>query len=214
MKRFQNAYKNETALIIGNGPSLREIPVDFLKKYQSFGTNRIYLLHGFRPDFYVAINALVIEQSMAHILALNSIKFIKERYAKELNAYPLRSISGQGFSRNIVRGIHEGWTVTYTCMQIAFYAGFRTVLLVGVDHKYKQAGRPNQTIVAEAPDPNHFDPNYFGPGTAWQCADLERSRQAYILARDEFAGDGRKIINLTPGTALDVFPKDDWRAYA
>ena len=40
---MKNSRKGETCLIIGNGPSLANIPLKFLKKYASFGTNRIYL---------------------------------------------------------------------------------------------------------------------------------------------------------------------------
>ena len=59
---MKNRHKGETALVIGNGPSLSDMPLGFLTMYHSFGTNRIYLLDGFMPDYYVAVNNLVIEQ--------------------------------------------------------------------------------------------------------------------------------------------------------
>lgn len=210
---YQNIHAGETCLIIGNGPSLKDIPLEFLKKYKSFGTNRIYLMDDFVPSYYVAINALVIEQSFMQILALPCPKFVRAMYATTFNAFPLRSVHDRKFHPDIENGIDEGWTVTYCCMQIAFHMGFTTALLVGVDHRYSQDGKPNQKVTATEPDPNHFDPRYFGPGVEWQCADLTNSRLAYIEADKAYKAAGRKIINLTPGTALDVFAKDDWRKW-
>jgi hypothetical protein len=91
--------------------------------------------------------------------------------------------------------------------------GFSTVLLVGVDHRYEYQGMPNEEQLAVGPDPNHFDQNYFTGGVRWNLPDLEMSEASYQLAREAFERDGRRIVNLTPGTALDVFPKEKWRKW-
>lgn len=213
MSEYKDTHRGETCLIIGNGPSLNQIPLDLLNKYPSFGTNRIYLMPDFTPTYYAAINALVVEQSFLRIMALDCPKFIRAQYADTLNAFPLVSLPGHGFSKDITQGVHEGWTVTYVCMQIAYYMGFSTALLVGCDHRYKQDGKPNQAVVATSADPNHFSGDYFGPGVKWQCADLAQSGKAYEIARDVYRADKRRIINLTPDTALEVFSKDDWRRW-
>jgi hypothetical protein len=62
---LKDKHKGETCIIIGNGPSLKEIPQDFLKKYPTFGTNRIYAikhLEGFHPVYYASVNPLVLDQ--------------------------------------------------------------------------------------------------------------------------------------------------------
>ena len=38
----------------------------------------------------------------------------------------------------------EGYTVTYYALQLAFAMGFQNVFLVGVDHSFKQTGKPNE----------------------------------------------------------------------
>jgi hypothetical protein len=98
-------------------------------------------------------------------------------------------------------------------MQLAYFIGYRTVLLIGVDHRFKVSGSPNQQVVSEGPDPNHFNPDYFGKGFTWNLPDLEQSEQSYRMAKSVFESDGRKIVNCTPGSALDVFEKEelDWR---
>lgn len=199
----------DTCIVIGNGPSLKDVPDSFLSRYDTFGTNRIYLRKGFCPSFYVAVNPLVIQQSTANIRSMESYaKFIANDYAGSIpGAYPLHSAALPYFSFNPWKQIYEGYTVTFVCLQLAYYLGYKRVLLVGVDHKYQYKGMPNQEVVSEGSDPNHFDPSYFGKGVAWNLPDLENSEKAYWLAKHAFAADGREIINLTTDTALSVFDR-------
>jgi len=44
----------------------------------------------------------------------------------------------------------------------------------------------------------------------WHAPDLQRSAEAYQMAREVFEKDGRRVINLTPNSALDVFEKGEW----
>lgn len=205
---FADKHKNETCLIIGNGASLRNVPLDFLKKYPSFGTNRVYLLKDFTPTYYVAVNPLVIQQSVNEINKYPvHAKFIAESGAGEIkDCYALASCALPTFSYNPAAYIFEGYTVTYVCLQLAFHMGFKTVLLVGVDHKYKMNGEPNAETTWQGDDPNHFSPDYF-KGAKWNNPDLDNSEEAYKLALQAFMNDGRKIINLTEGTALKIFEK-------
>jgi hypothetical protein len=214
MKRFKDLHKGQTCIIIGNGPSLRKIPKRFLEKFPSFGSNRGYLW--FLPTYYCVVNPLVIEQFLGEIMQLEAeALFLPDslQFAGG-NMYYLKQIYGEPtFSKDITEGIHAGWTVTYVCLQLAYYMGFSTALLVGVDHRYLTEGMPNQEKIAVGPDPNHFDPNYFSGGTRWNNPDLRMSQVSYRLAKEAYEADGRRIVNLTPGTALEIFEKDDWRKW-
>jgi len=205
MNRYQGKHRGETGLIIGNGPSLKDVPREFLNKYPSFGTNRIYLLD-FEPTYYVSVNPLVIEQSRDEIKRLKSIKFLRAGSDIE-GMISLRSCNLPCFSLIPGAYIYEGYTVTYVCMQLAYYMDFDTILLVGVDHSFKFKGKPNQELIGEGEDVNHFHPDYFGKGVKWNAPDLKRSKQAYKMAQEIFEQDGKRIINLTEGTALNVFEK-------
>lgn len=210
-----NKHQGETCLVIGNGPSLKDMPLPFLKRYPAFGSNRIYLLKGFCPTYYAAVNPLVIAQSQAEILGMDSeVKFLSESVPLEgERILKLRSIGHPFFSDNPESGIYEGYTVTYVLLQLAFFMGFNKALLVGVDHSYVFNGAPNEQKAAVGADVNHFDPAYFTNGTQWNNPDLERSEQAYRMARERFDIAGRAIVNLTPGSKLEIFPKQDWRVY-
>lgn len=208
---YQDQHAGETCVIVGNGPSLRDVPLSFLKKRPTFGTNRIYLhAEGFLPTYYCAVNPLVIEQSLAEICAIpaQTAKFIAAPFAEQVpGSFPLRSAGSPLFSFAPSEYIYEGYTVTFVCLQLAFFMGFRTVLLVGVDHRFITNGTPNAEAVWEGNDPNHFTESYF-KDARWHNPDLERSAHAYVLAEKAFRENGRRVLNLTRDTALDVFTKE------
>lgn len=199
---------NDTCIVIGNGPSLKNVPDIFFNRYDTFGANRIYLR--LDPTFYVAVNPLVIQQCLDEIAGVDSIaKFIASGFADRIPAaYPLRSLSMPHFAREPWKGIYEGFTVTYVSLQLAYWMGYKRVLLVGVDHRYNYKGKPNEEVVSTGKDPNHFDDGYFGRGFKWHNPDLVRSSRAYSMADTVFAQCGRRILNLTENTSLNVFDKD------
>jgi hypothetical protein len=102
--------------------------------------------------------------------------------------------------------------VTNVALQLAFYMGFEQAILIGVDHSYRESakGDPNQTIVSQGDDPDHFNAEYFGKGFRWQLPDLETSELGYTLARQAYAAAGRQVLDATIGGKLDIFPKADY----
>lgn len=199
----------DRCLVIGNGKSLRQIPISFLKSYPTFGSNRIYLLDGFNPLYYACVNPLVIKQSIAEIKNLSSEKYIAAKYAPLIPcSIPLYSVSEVGFSKNPLQWIYEGYTITYVLLQLAYWKGYKEVGLVGVDHYYIFDGQPNQVLVADGDDQNHFHPKYFSDGTKWNAPDLKKSEQAYKIAKKVYEDSGRRIVNLTPGSKLEVFERE------
>lgn len=206
---LKNKHAGETCLIIGNGPSLKDVPLTFLKKYPTLGSNRIYILSDFVPTYLTCINPVVLEQFFYDFDGVKTTKFIRAGYDHLVSgSLPLHSSAFPMFSKNPSVCVYEGFTVTFVSMQLAWWMGFTTVLLVGVDHRFTFSGVPNQEMKADAVDVNHFDPNYFS-GCQWNNPDLEGSEHAYKIAYNVYKQDGRKIINLTQGTALEVFERGE-----
>jgi hypothetical protein len=198
----------KTCIIMGNGPSLNDVPADFLAKYETFGTNKIFLK--MTPKYYVAINPLVVKQNLETINQLACMRYVRAG----MGAYgvQLTSATTRPFSYEPMVWVNEGYTVTYVCLQLAYWMGFDRILLVGVDHRYQYDGKPNEQHKMGAVDPNHFDPHYFA-NQEWNNPDLSHSEMYYEIARDIYASDKRSIINLTPNTALKVFETgemQDW----
>ncbi|TFH31825.1 MAG: hypothetical protein E4G99_13495, partial [Anaerolineales bacterium] len=73
------------------------------------------------------------------------------------------------------------------------------------------AGRPNETVVSDGGDPNHFTPDYFGKGFRWQLPDLSASEHAYLMAKDAYESAGRSIVDATVGGKLTIFPKVEYK---
>ena len=223
-QELKDIHKGETGLIIGNGPSLKDTPLEFLHKYPSFGTNRIYRLAGFTPYYYAAVNPLVLDQFGREMLQAYKGKvrrfFLSEHYlaqnlavAQQPTVVPVRSLGDPQFFPDPRAGLYEGHTVSFVALQLAYWMGFSTILLVGVDHRYTHEGNPNQELIAQGEDPNHFDPRYFSDGNKWHAPDLVRSAEAYQMARTAFEADSRRIINLTPNSALEVFERQEWQVW-
>jgi FkbM family methyltransferase len=212
---LRGTFSGERCFIIGNGPSLKQTDLTLLQNEFTFGLNRIYLNYdamGFEPTFYCCVNPNVIDQFAADIDRLNSVKFVTEYAANLLknhwNTFFLKSIPEICFNEDLSNlQWHEGWTVTYCAMQAAFHLGFSEVILVGVDHNFKDAGEPNKAVTAIGSDVNHFHPNYFGAGVVWQYPDLERSEQSYRLAKEIYERNDRRILDATVGGNLRIFPK-------
>jgi hypothetical protein len=102
--------------------------------------------------------------------------------------------------------------VTYIALQLAFFLGFDPVILVGMDHNFETKGAPNETIVAQGKDRDHFDSRYFADGFRWQLPDLELSERAYTMARDAYQAAGRTVLDATVGGKLTIFPKVDFNS--
>jgi hypothetical protein len=218
LSRFEDLHSGDRCFVLGNGPSLQHTNLDLIRNEFSFGMNRIYLHFpkmGFETTYFVSINTLVLEQCRDEISALRMPRFVTWRGRHWFNGDGIYFMDTDytppaEFSRDIRGRVFEGSTVTYVALQIAYFMGFKEVVLIGVDHSFSSTGRPNETVVSEGDDPNHFSTEYFGKGFKWQLPDLEASERAYRLAKTAFERDGRRIVDATIGGKLDVFEKVDY----
>ncbi len=218
LKELKDAYRGKRCFILGNGPSLRRTDLSRLKNECTIGMNRIYLLFpelGFQTTFYLAINDLVVEQCADDIQALKMPRFIAWRSHKHLlpekDLYFLyTTYTGPKFATDVTGRLWEGATVTYTALQLAYYLGFDTSILIGVDHNFTTTGKPNTTVVSQGDDPNHFSTKYFGKGFRWQLPDLETSERSYNMARLAYEKAGRQVLDATLEGKLTIFLKVEY----
>jgi len=183
----------------------------------TFGLNRVYLMFerlGFPTTYLVSVNRYVIEQcadDLAHLAIPTFLSWHSRRFVPDKSrAIFLRSVGRPHFATDPTVGLWEGATVTYVALQLAYYMGFREVILIGVDHSFATKGPAHQLVTSQGDDPNHFDPSYFGKGFRWQLPDLETSEIAYRMARHAFEADGRHVLDATVGGKLDIFEKAEF----
>jgi hypothetical protein len=222
LAEWKDRCRGQRALIIGNGPSLNRTDLSKLKGEFTFGLNRIFLMFpslGFHTSCLVSVNDLVIEQSLAEILALPIPTFLSWRShrffppasaASSLPTFLYTTYESPRFARDARGRLWEGATVTYVALQLAYHMGFRQVILIGVDHDFASKGQANKTVVSQGDDPNHFSPAYFGRGFRWQLPDLDTSEIGYRMAREAYEQGGREVLDATVGGKLTVFKKVEY----
>jgi len=220
--KFKDIHRGESCFIIGNGPSLNKMDLSPLRDRHTFGLNKIYLMFD-RVDlnlsYHVAVNSLVIEQSIREFEALKCPSFLSyggaHKVIQNLDHIYLLATDGYfsaqcSFYKDLSKPITEGYTVTYVAMQIAYYMGFKTVYLIGVDHNFKTTDKPNEEQLLTGEDHNHFDPRYFS-NKQWHLPDLEASELSYHLAKFFYNRDGRQIFDATVDGKLNIFPKISYK---
>ena len=188
-------HKGETCVAIANGPSLADVPNEFLESYVTFGVNKIWLKK-FAPTYYVATDNWM-NQYTRRMREMHCREyFVSSGFSKHLaGSKPTASVLRDTPESRWKEPGEMNWTVIYTVLQIAHIMGFATVLLVGLDHTGSTT---------------HFHPAYNQWGAKrtylWSKEGADNSFQ---ITRDEYEKSGRRIINLTPGSKCDVFEKQD-----
>lgn len=212
---LKDKFSGCRCIVIGNGPSLRQMNLSCLENEFTFGLNRIYLLFeelGFETSFFVSINKFVLHQFNEEINKIRTLKILNwaehENFQADEKTAFLAAKPGDKLDGNIINGYYaESFTVTNVALELAFFFGFSEVLLIGVDHSFTDKGTANRAVVSKSEDQNHFSSNYFGPGVIWQLPDLSAMEAGYQKTKKLFDMNGRKIIDATRGGKLQVFEK-------
>ncbi|MGH8507224.1 MAG: FkbM family methyltransferase [Gammaproteobacteria bacterium] len=224
-ERYQGMRR---CFIIGNGPSLNQTDLSKLRDEVIFGVNGIFLnfeAMGFRPTFYVVEDHLVAEDRAEQINRLRGMtKLFPINLAYCLDEGPdtiffnhqprISHPHGFDFSTDASQVTYTGCTVTFTCMQLAYYLGFQEIYLIGIDASYavpatteKYDSYGTTVLDMSEDDPNHFHPDYFGKGYRWHDPQVDKMIEAYEEARRVTEGHAVKILNATVGGKLEVFER-------
>jgi len=213
LERFRNIHKGEDVVLICNGPSLNNINFNLIQNKVLIGLNNIFLgFHKFNiyPKYYLAINKKVIENSKTQINQLKCIKFTPT-YCRNITKnsplnYYLKVNPKKDFYHDINEGVQEGFTVTYVALQLAYYMGFKKIIIIGLDHKYVFSGEPNKANFLKGKDINHFSDIYFA-NQSWDNPDLKNSEKYFRIAKEVFIRDNRQILDCTSKGNCDIFQK-------
>jgi hypothetical protein len=217
--KYKDIHKGKRCFLIANGPSLKKTNLDLIKNEITFGMNRIYLNYSnmsFKPTYLVCVNKLLLQQFSDEIKKQEMPLFINwqsRRFFKDTDNvhYIERNFFGKNFSDDISFSLNGAATVTYAALQVIYYMGFDTVVIIGMDHNFTFEGKPNQTQSrVEDNDVNHFHPNYFPKGVKWETPDLISSEYYYAIADKKNKENGRHIYDATIGGKCYVFDKIDY----
>lgn len=214
LKGYRNKYSGKRCFIACTGPSLSIEDLESLKNEYVFGMNSICLIHDkteWKPDFFgVQDNAVFEKVKDAMLSTDNGVVFLphsyKEKYPDIPNnwvsifvcgayhlyeAYALHKYFSK-FSYDCYECIYDGYSITYTLIQLAVYMGFKEIYLLGADSNY--LGEKQHFI-----EHGHYASN----------TDIATDRliNTYEQAKKSTEAIGVNMFNATRGGMLEVFPR-------
>jgi hypothetical protein len=229
-RKFENIHAGETAIIIGNGPGLASVPVEFLRKYPSFGCNRITQMYpGFVPTYYscIGMNQLMKPEQRVTIYPailddrceaafINRLMIHHFRHPKVFSILSralylpgLPAMEKAGFSSDPLNQTGIGATQTFIALQIAFYMGFETALIVGMDYGYPGGPQKHFYKDEDVPEFEVAPGRHYKNNAQWQAASDIVMNNALVA----YTKSGRKIVNLSEPTECTIFERgriEDW----
>jgi len=215
LKSFRNIHLGERCFILANGPSLKLMDLSHLKDEYTIGMNRIYLNQkkmGFLPTYIVVSDVKIqIRQFYSELEKVTTTKFFnwngRKYFNTENDIIYFRQTFQPEFSDDFAAGVWGGHSVTNVCIQLAYFMGFKQVVLIGKDHSYIEQGVPGQMVKSTGKEKNHFIDGYYKAGMKWKIPDYKGEELAYLMAKEFFEKSGREIIDATVGGKLDIFRK-------
>ena len=220
LKSFHNKHKGKRCFIVANGPSLQNMDLSLLKNEFTIGMNRIYLLEeirGFKPTYLAVLDIDVqLEQFAEEYKNYKGIKFFiwntRKLFGNQPNLMYFNRSMNSNFQADFRKRIGTSKSVTYICIELAYYLGFNEVILIGKDHNYNVVGKPGDYISSNGQEQNHFIKGYYTPGQKWVVPNYQEEEYCYKLAREAYENDGRKILDATISGKLEDFEKVDFNS--
>jgi hypothetical protein len=215
LKSFKNIHLGKRCFIVATGPSLTMEDLVLINDEITFGMNsvcKIFDKTSWRPTYYGIQDCFVyrqLEKDILNYYKQSDNVFIADRIAKQFKTpgdfhkFPLNCAYHENemeldhyfadFSDDSYAIVYDGYSITYSLIQIAVYMGFTEIYLIGVDCNYKKGEK------------NHFAESGFIDKNEEKNHD--KMTTGYIVAKDYADSHNIKIVNCTRGGMLEVFER-------
>lgn len=201
-------HDGERCFLVATGPSLVVEDLELLKNEYCISVNTIFRIFNktkWRPNLYGTQDREVFNKIKGDIENVKN-EFgdivigdcvgnydIPALYYHLDMQYHLLGNNETKFTQQADRVIYDGFSVTYSMIQIAVYLGFKEIYLLGCDTNYRGPS-------------SHFDGN-----TDELPKGIDKfydsAVAAYTVAKKFADQNGISIINCTRGGMLEVFPR-------
>lgn len=222
IEALKGIHTGKRGWVIGNGPSVRledlaKIPDDDIV----FCFNRFYLSYNdtpLREDYVVSADTLMIEDFGQEMIELSSglpLFCMQPSAVSGLSGQfvqlPPGDVSVPVFSFAPESYVSVGGSSVYVALQMAWHMGLQDLALYGMDYSFSATLHrdPRYPFPVAYNDDNHFIKGYRN-AKPW-CPPTWRDISAgFMNARLAFEMTGRRIVNVTRGGRLELFPREDF----
>lgn len=225
----RDSQSGKKCFLLGCGPSLNKVDLNKLRGHTVMGVNGTALIEGLKLDYFVSVSNFFWKSHQQELKSLKCRRFLPYFLRDVLESKSptvwLNSVSDKEYNALDVekpwkfsylpnKYIFLGGTVIFVCLQILYHLGFEEVVVLGLDHDY---GIDKQDIPRDGQYVNstnlsaHFRKDYYRKDEQVHI-DIHGMERAYHLANEAFTLGGRRIVNASPGTKLDVFEKVEYES--
>ena len=215
LRDLKGIYKGKRCFITCTGPSLSIEDLESLRNEYVFSMNSICLIHdmtNWKPDFYAIQDENVFGKVKNTLLATDNGQIFAPYDFFELYNTPkdwvyfhcswayhlydrkFRNIFYSLFSDNCYATVYDGFSVTYSIMQLAVYMGFDELYLLGADCSYLGQRQ-------------HFIEHGHMTTMKDALTATDRLLSSYSEAKKYADNHGVKIYNATRGGCLEIFQR-------
>ncbi len=224
LESARDRHLGQRCFLLGSGPSLASLDPAQLDGEVVMSLNGASQLEGLRSDYFMTVAH---EWWQQNIQWLDSQKVGTRRFlppyvgccddgiptSRMRVASPAEAtIRGldvpQAFCSDAARLVYLGGTVVFPALQVLFYLGFAEVVLLGIDHSYAHADEEAVQNSVPSSSLEHFKPDYYTDPLRIHC-DIPAMERAYRMALGAWEVGGRRLLNATPNTRLDIIPQVD-----
>lgn len=211
---YKDIHNGERCFIIATGPSLTMQDLENLKNEKTISMNSICKLYDqtdWRPTYFAVQDDKVFETLQEIIRAHSEVPvFISDnvpsRFKREkawvefptdtkYHSYDiLKQKYYARFSDDAYDIVYDGYSIAYSCIELAVYMGFKEIYLLGADCTY--LGEKEHFVDSGVEDRSR---KYATP----------KLIVGYEKVKEYADSHGIKVFNATRGGVLEVFPRVD-----
>ncbi len=215
---------NETAFVLGNGPSLASVSLPALSDYATVGLNAAYRFWreiDWRPRYYACLDLVVglsHKDAIAELIDEGSVErfLLRNNLIEALGAaaHNPRVVNFDVLSaREPLLSLPSPTTGSHSALWAASM-GYKTIVMLGVDVQYKEvvAGAERRDgieleIVEDRDNPNYFFSGYQAPGDRYNLPNPRPDLHvnAWRQAGAHMAKAGVRVFNANKASAVQCF---------
>ena len=217
IKTLKNSHLGDRCFIVATGPSLTIEDLEKISGEFTFGMNSICKIYGetsWRPSIYGIQDENVygsMEDDILHWYGNANNILVSDVIAKNFvvpdnfRLFPLNRAYHDNqleinkyfckFSEDCFSIIYDGYSITYSLIQLAIYMGFKEIFLLGTDCSYKKGEK------------NHFIESGFVDKNAYNS--YNRMMSGYYEIKKYVDSHNISVVNCTRGGQLEIFHRRD-----